>query len=255
MGYTLNILLKKKKWLFVLVVLLFAVHAFGVSNGVHSIESESLRVTVGSKGEIISIFDKKNKKTIPFSGNHHFEDCIVSVQSIIVENELITIQKKVTINEEKSCSVTETLGFEENLLKWELEILPAGDMPWSTNVKTVWSLAGPDVNYWTTWGDPRPEATENNLSKTAMDKLLNGEVVTASANLPNLDWADPLVPQPLFPRKLYYGASIYGNPETNTIFDGNIWFYPGSRRNYFSVPIVGLFDEKKKIWCVIGLFP
>ena len=112
MDHSLNILFINKKWLSVVVVLLFGLCAFGATPRTYKIESKSLQVTVSSKGEIISIFDKKNKITVPFSGNHHFEDCTVSVQSINVENELITIQKKVTINEKKSCSVTETLGFD-----------------------------------------------------------------------------------------------------------------------------------------------
>ena len=124
MDHSLNILFINKKWLSVVVVLLFGLCAFGATPRTYKIESKSLQVTVSSKGEIISIFDKKNKITVPFSGNYHFEDCTVSVQSINVENELITIQKKVTLNEKKSCSVTKPLDLIlMELLKTESMIL------------------------------------------------------------------------------------------------------------------------------------
>ena len=48
----------------------------------YEIESSNIRLTVTSKGEINSIFDRKNKKMIPFIGETFFEGCSAEVLSI-----------------------------------------------------------------------------------------------------------------------------------------------------------------------------
>lgn len=244
------------KKLFFLTTLYFGMCAFGtVQSEKYKIESDSVQVTVSSKGEIIAIFDKQQNKSVPFTAKTFFTDCEIRIQTISVKNGTINIIKEVIVDQEKTFMTTENLSFEGDLLKWELVILPIGDGPWSTLVQTIWSVDRPEIKYWTTWGDPRPEKQGIDLSEEATRQLINGNIVATDNSLPIHDWTDPLVPQPLFPRRLVYGGSIYGDPEKDKNFDASLWYNPGSRRNYFSVPLVGLFDEKRNTGISLGFSP
>ncbi|MCF7568810.1 hypothetical protein L3X37_10605 [Sabulilitoribacter arenilitoris] len=253
----------EKRWmqilpfmLFVILFLLFAPPVSAEKNpGTYEIESSNIRLTVTLKGEIYSIFDKKSKRNIPFKGITVFVGCSSEVISIDEEQQALIVKKKVVNDNTQVLYTTEVFSFENDLLRWELKILPEGNAPWSTPVQTIWSISQPGLKYWTTWGDPRPEKQGVHLLQAADEKILNGEVVLTDNKLPTNVWADPLVTQPLFPRKLIYGGSIYGDPEKDDNFDPWINFYPGSRRNYFSVPVIGLYNEKQNIGVSLGFSP
>jgi hypothetical protein len=219
------------------------------------LDSETIQVTFDESGKVSSLFDKEQKLQVPFKAVTSFKNCSTEFLSVRKENETIRIKKKVVGENGQTLLTTEIFSFENDLLKWELNILPEGDASWSTPVQTVWSMNRPDLKYWTTWGDPRPEKGAIGLSEEADQKILNGDVIVTDNSLPTNNWADPLVSQPLFPRKLVYGGSIYGNPKEDENFDSWINFYPGSRRNYFSVPVVGLFDEQRNIGVSLGFSP
>lgn len=238
------------------LIVLFGLSAFGnIKPKSHIIESEAIQLTVSSEGEIISIIDKKKNINLPFKAKTIFPNSIIRNSSARVENNNIIIEKEIVIDNEKFFKTTEKIGFEGDLLKWDLSIMPSGKEPWSTPVQTIWSVNKPDIKYWTTWGDPRPEKHGAYKSKETDEKLLNGDIVFTDNILPTNNWADPLIPQPLFARKLIYGGSIYGNPKDDKNFDPWINFSPGSRRNYFSVPVVGLFNEKQNTGLSLGFSP
>jgi len=251
-----------KGWMKIASVLLFVVFFLLLiptiyaekNTGNYEIESSNIRLTVTSKGKINSIFDRKNKEKIPFNGETFFEGCSAEVLSIEKENEAIIIKKKIVGDNAQILYTTELFSFENDLLKWEIKILPVGNSPWSTALQTIWSMNKPGLKYWTTWGDPRPKRQSTALSAEAEEQILNGNIVFAAKNPPSNDWYDPLVAQPLYPRTLIYGGSIYGNPKADQDFD-NVYLSFDSRRKCFSVPVVGLFDEKQNLGVSLGFSP
>ena len=219
------------------------------------LKSSEFEFTVDSKGYISSISDNKNKKDIPFKGETVFKDCSAEVLSVKKENGTIVVKKKIFGDKGQMLNTTEIFSFENGLLKWEIKILPEGNASWSVPVQTIWSMNKPGLTYWTTWGDPRPEVSELKLSEEAMRALLNGDIEVVDGKAGNTDWADPLTLQPLYPRKLMYGASILGDNSIDEHFDSSIRWWPASSRNYFSVPVIGLFDEKNDIGVSVGFSP
>ncbi len=220
------------------------------------LSAESAKVSFNKNGEIVSIQDDRRKqKSFPFSANTKFRDCSVEILSVDQDEAMFACRKKWTSDSGHVLQTEEKFLFENDLLKWELIILPKGEEPWSVPVQTHWSVDLPDIKYWTSWGDPRPERLGVDLSEEAITRLLNGDIVATDHSMPVQDWVDPLVPQPLFPRRLIYGGSIYGDPKKDKNFDSWIGFSPASRRNFFSVPLVALFDEKQKLGISLGFSP
>ncbi len=188
-------------------------------------------------------------------GKTVFKGCQSGLLSTSIQNEALIIKKKHTLDSEKSFISTETISFEDDLLQWELSILSEGNSPWSVPIRTIWSMSGSDLTYWTTWGDPRPESSVSGLSEKTTKELLNGTTLSTAKNLPVYEWEDPLQLQPLFPRKLMYGGSIYGHRKEDQFADPEIYYSPANARNYFSVPIIGLYKEKLDIGVSLGFSP
>ncbi len=219
------------------------------------LESGTIRIAFNEEGEISSVYEKDKKIKLLFSATTKFKNHCDKLLSVKEVNGTIVVKKERVLDPSKTLTTTEVFSFDDDLLKWELVILPGGDGSWSTPVQTIWSIDNPDIKYWTTWGDPRPEKQDINLSEEATRQLIDGNISLTDNSLPRNDWADPLIPQPLFPRRLIYGGSIYGNPEEDRNFDAWVGFSPASRRNYFSVPVVGLLDEKQNTGLSLGFSP
>jgi hypothetical protein len=222
----------------------------------YEIESAYFRVTIDENGSICSLYNKESKKEIPFIGKVAYKHCSIEILSVKEENETIIVKKRSVNNSKETLLTTEVFSFENDLLKWELIINPEGDKSWSTPIQTIWSMPEDDVKYRTTWGDPRPEDDpKQELSEKDLKDMLDGTILTTSNNLSVLDWVDPLVLQPLYPRRLTYGATILGNPDIDDHFVTNIRFGPTTCRNYISVPVVGLFNERRNSGVSLGFSP
>ncbi|MCU0352975.1 MAG: hypothetical protein MUD08_04425, partial [Cytophagales bacterium] len=180
------------------------------------------------------------------------EQKLLSVQS---RKESVIVTRRITTTDKRhSCLLTDTFTPEGGAIRWETEIAGQGKEAWSTGIQTHWQVTpDPNLRFWTTWGDPRPETVGLTLTEAEKRELLDGNVAASDRQLPVGDWADPLVPQPLLTRKFWYGGPTYGKHRSDGTMEDRMYYNPFENRNYFSVPVVSLL-HKKADWGVSMAF-
>jgi hypothetical protein len=225
-----------------------------------------LQLTISPQGQLVQLFDKRYKRTIPVQWQTTLGGCEPTVLQIEQEKSgAILLVRRFTVTAKPqpadadappvgmSCLAIEYFAPEGDDIRWSVEIKNESSRPWSTTVATE-SRVPPDsaLRFWTSWGDPRvdaprPGAATPTMTEAEKRALLDGNVL--KANLPATDWADPLVMQPLRTRTLWYGAPMYD------LRQGNLWWNPLQARNYFGVPLVALSTPGGQWGVSLGFSP
>jgi hypothetical protein len=222
-----------------------------------------LQLTVSPEGQVVQLYDKRYKRTIPVQLQTMLGGCeptVVQLEQeksgaiLLVRRFVVTAQPQPADADAPpagmSCLVTEYFAPDGDDIRWSVEAKNESSRPWSTTVATE-ARVPPDsaLRFWTSWGDPRPETATAGPTLTEADKRALSDGNVLKVNRPAIDWTDPLVTQPLRTRTLWYGAPMYD------LRQGNLWWNPLQARNYFGVPLFAL-SNPDGLWGVsLGFSP
>ena len=140
---------------------------------------------------------------VPLTGWTELEGCKADGPVVLdksAQGGVYTIARKLVDASGHACRMTETLKPADGGIRWEVEIVGAGE-PWSVPIHTTLRIPTAGVTCWAPWSDPRLGGKE--APRQSLDKLVNGSI-TADADA---SWVDPLCDRPLPNDTLDYGSS------------------------------------------------
>ena len=156
----------------------------------HSVEAPGLTLALSERGEIVGATIGGRAVARAVRGGTALGSCReegpVTVRSLPGGGVEFTRQV-VRAGTGQRARVGERFRPTADSIRWEIEVQSA-DAPWSTGIQTWldWPETGEPLRYWTVWDDPEQR---HDL------------------------WRDPLVPQPLATRRLWYGAAPWNGEE------------------------------------------
>lgn len=138
-------------------------------------------------------------------------EMVGDVQSRALDGGMLEYGRLLRHKDGHECHLVERFTLTNAGIRWDIEILGKG-APWSTAINTQLTWKNADaLTWWTTWGDPRPDAPPGDRSGAPQ----------ASAW-----WQDPLVSMPFKKARFRYG--------------GNDQFDPRA----FSIPIISVMNAQ-----------
>jgi len=188
------------------------------------VQAPGLRIALSESGEIVraTIGDRQASRSIR-SGTS-LDQCVdngaVKLRNLADGGVEFTRQvvRKTT---GQTARVTERFRPTADSIRWEIEVESA-DPAWSTGIKTWldWPETTEPTRYWTVWDD---------------------------AEQRHDTWRDPLIPQPLATRRLWYGAAPWNGEERI----GGVYNLAAR----FSVPLLTVLEAKADLGLSLVLSP
>jgi hypothetical protein len=188
------------------------------------VQAPGLRIALSERGEIVgaTIGDRQASRSIR-SGTS-LDQCVdngaVKLRNLADDGVEFTRQvvRKTT---GQTARITERFRPTADSIRWEIEVESA-DPAWSTGIKTWldWPETTQPTRYWTVWDD---------------------------AEQRHDTWRDPLIPQPLATRRLWYGAAPWNGEERI----GGVYNLAAR----FSVPLLTVLEPKSDLGLSLVLSP
>jgi hypothetical protein len=212
------------------------------------------RLQIGADGAVMNLRETTTRQVWSGTLQTELDGLTGRVVSTKTTDNKLVITKE-WASDTRRCQTTETFAVDTGALRWELTVTSQTNKPWSTAIRTVARMPQAS-HFWTSWGDPRPDVSEAILSTGDTRALLDGNArMRATGQRPVTEWVDPLVPQPIGNRQIWYGAPIYGSERTDGSNIPAIYYGPWSIRNYCSVPLLTLIDSTRRQGLSLGISP
>ncbi len=190
----------------------------------HEVRAPGLVIALSERGEIVGATIGGRYLARAIRGGTSLVQCteMGAVSERTLPDGGMEFSRQVSlIPSKQKAQITERFKPTKDSIRWEIEGQSA-DAPWSTGIRTWldWPQSDQPAKYWTVWDDPEQRHDT---------------------------WRDPLVPQPLATRRLWYGAAPWNGEER-----------AGGTYNLaarFSVPLLTLVEAAPDISLSLVLSP
>jgi hypothetical protein len=218
------------------IILILAFAAFPAAGASHyMVRSPGITLHLSRDGKIVGVDVGNSKIRWAVLGETALAGCRVAgrVESAAEEDGRVQFKKTLLCDvgiTQRELRLVEDFIPTKDSVRWEIDLDGQGS-PWTTPIETRVHIPSAETKkFWTTWGDPRPDA--------------DPEIGWVD----DPGWQDPLAPTPFPDRTLWYGAPYYryDRPRVDQIMPF---------RDVFCIPLATVIDGKNDLGLSIVLSP